>query len=395
MTRDDDLPLYQIVDYDEHFENNKSRLRERCAFVCVPNKHGGSGLSNVLGEPDGSAIYGIWMLILQLCSRQRKPREGYLTQDGKKNGRRLGARELANLLRRPIEEIHRCLEVCCSPQVGFMGVVDGQVPGTQRTLSGQATSTAHIYNEHSEGTAGASDEHLAGTSGPNRPENGTTPDGHLMDIDRAPDGHSMDARAGTERKKERRNPPTVPQGGTEETGQEQGGEGAPDGHLAGTERTPVAHSMDTEGALQYAEAERWLNSLFPGCAKKFSGEEMHLLSEVLPIDHATVGLLTWAYTLERDKEGWAIYDRARTNKPKHSRLTLLREFDAECQKWRTVRHQLGLNGKYDTTKAAPEQWTAAERATAKEIFGNDVDLPRFKKDAPSSVRSQIEEAAAK
>lgn len=122
----DALPLYQIVDYDENFENNKSRLRDRCSFVCVPNKHGGTGLSNLLSEPDNLSIYGFWMLLLQLCSRQRKPRLGYVTADGKIDGRRLGAAELARTFRASRAQVCRYLQVLESPEVGFLQLVDGE-----------------------------------------------------------------------------------------------------------------------------------------------------------------------------------------------------------------------------------------------------------------------------
>jgi hypothetical protein len=122
----DPFPLYQIVDYDDHFENNKSRERAQCAFVCVPNKHGGTGLCNLLSQPDNLSIYGFWMLLLQLCSRQRKPRLGYVTADGKIDGRRLGADELARTFRTSKTQVCRSLEVLRLPEVGFLRLVGGE-----------------------------------------------------------------------------------------------------------------------------------------------------------------------------------------------------------------------------------------------------------------------------
>jgi hypothetical protein len=66
------IPLYQIVDWADHFENAKSKSYQKCSYACVPNKQGGSGWSNVMGEVDGMAIYGVWMSIVQICSRQRE-----------------------------------------------------------------------------------------------------------------------------------------------------------------------------------------------------------------------------------------------------------------------------------------------------------------------------------
>jgi hypothetical protein len=94
------IPLYQIANYNRIYENFRSRNVDRCMFVYVPNNLGDAALANVLGEPDGAAILGIWELILKLCSGQPKPRHGCLTADGKL-GRRYCAGELARLFRRP------------------------------------------------------------------------------------------------------------------------------------------------------------------------------------------------------------------------------------------------------------------------------------------------------
>jgi hypothetical protein len=147
----DQFPLYQIVDYDEHFENNKSRVRNQCSFVCVPNKHGGTGLSNLLSEPDNLFIYGFWMLLLQLCSRQRSPRLGYVTADGKENGRRLGAAELARTFRVSAAQVRRCLQVLVSPEVGFMRLVDGKAESPESDGVWMDTSKARsVFNQGTE-----------------------------------------------------------------------------------------------------------------------------------------------------------------------------------------------------------------------------------------------------
>src|SRR5438105_183446 len=98
-------PLFQVVNWNGHFENNKSRERDRCGFVCIPNKHGGLGLTTVLQHPEGAAIYGIWALILELCSKQRRPREGWLTDSGRADGRPISVEQLARLFRRPVIEV--------------------------------------------------------------------------------------------------------------------------------------------------------------------------------------------------------------------------------------------------------------------------------------------------
>ena len=70
----------QVIDWNDYFENNKSREINKCSFVCTPNKQDGMGLLRVLNEPDGAAIYGIWGLIIGAASRQSLPRSGHLTR---------------------------------------------------------------------------------------------------------------------------------------------------------------------------------------------------------------------------------------------------------------------------------------------------------------------------
>jgi hypothetical protein len=116
---------YQIRDWDKHFENNKSRERDHCSFVCVPNKQHGLGFCRVMAEPDGAMIYGIWHLLTGCCSQQIKPRHGWLTDtgrapDGQQAGTPLAPQDLALKFRRPVSEVVRALYVLSSASVGWV-----------------------------------------------------------------------------------------------------------------------------------------------------------------------------------------------------------------------------------------------------------------------------------
>jgi hypothetical protein len=148
--KNDDLPLYQIVDWNRHFENNRSRQRDKCAFVCIPNKHGGSGLSNLLAEPNGWGLYGIWVLIVEMCSRQLPPREGHLTNDGRRDGWRLGSEELAHTLRVPASEVRRCLAAVSSKNVGFMKLIAGK-PEVLESMLPQVTAETITSSDNPDG----------------------------------------------------------------------------------------------------------------------------------------------------------------------------------------------------------------------------------------------------
>jgi uncharacterized phage protein (TIGR02220 family) len=138
--------VYQVKDWDRNYENNKSREREDCSFVCVPNSHSGLGISRVLDEKDGATIYGIFNLIVGACSRQRKPREGWMTQDGHPTGTPWAVADLSLMFRRPEKEIRRALDVLCSPGVAWIGRVeiaeDGQIIGGARVVPADCPPSA-------------------------------------------------------------------------------------------------------------------------------------------------------------------------------------------------------------------------------------------------------------
>jgi hypothetical protein len=122
------LMIYQVKDWDENFENNKSRERDSCSFVCVPNKQHGLGFCRIMAEKDGSSIYGIWVMILGFCSQQEKPRQGWITENGERDGVPLEAVDLALKFRRPVEELERALSFLCSEKIGWICQSARQVP---------------------------------------------------------------------------------------------------------------------------------------------------------------------------------------------------------------------------------------------------------------------------
>jgi hypothetical protein len=94
----------------------------------VPNKQHGLGLTLILAEPDGANIYGIWCLILGACSRQRRPREGWLTDDGRAAGQPWTVGTLALRWRRTTAELSRALDYLSSDSIGW--IVKAEVTAT-------------------------------------------------------------------------------------------------------------------------------------------------------------------------------------------------------------------------------------------------------------------------
>src|ERR1043166_7836535 len=115
---------YQIKNWDACFENNKSRERDHCSFVCVPNKQHGLGFCRVVSHLRGAAIYGNWQMIVGACSQQSKPRAGWLTHNGRPDGTPWTAADLALKFRRPVKEIELALKVLSSPEVDWLTTVE-------------------------------------------------------------------------------------------------------------------------------------------------------------------------------------------------------------------------------------------------------------------------------
>lgn len=132
------MSVYQILNWDRHFENDRSRKIDRCSFACVPNKQHGMGFCRIASEPDGAAIYGIWHMIVGACSQQSLPRDGWLTENGKSDGVPWAAADLALKFRRPETEILRSLKFLSSERVAWL-IVHSQLTSNSRPTHVVAT----------------------------------------------------------------------------------------------------------------------------------------------------------------------------------------------------------------------------------------------------------------
>jgi len=131
---------YRIRDWDNNFENARSRAIEKCKWVPMPNKQDGMGFTRVIAEPDGAAIYGIWCLIVGACSRQKAERDGWLTDDGLETGAPWTASDLALRWRRPLEEVERALAFLSSDKIGWIEAIGESHQNDTRAIPGTAQS---------------------------------------------------------------------------------------------------------------------------------------------------------------------------------------------------------------------------------------------------------------
>lgn len=148
------MTVYQVRDWQFHFENDRSRQVVRCGFVCVPNKQSGMGLSYLLAEPDGLAIYGTFHLIIGACSQQQiTPREGWLTTTGRIIGSPWTTADLSVKFRRSVVEMTRALEVLTSERVLWLQAFDTEDTDFKSRLT-HAALTANSQPTHLEGKEG-------------------------------------------------------------------------------------------------------------------------------------------------------------------------------------------------------------------------------------------------
>jgi predicted phage replisome organizer len=156
------------------------------------------------------------------------------------------------------------------------------------------------------------------------------------------------------------------------------------------EDTPTVPKGTDADVLGFDETKQWLNDLF-GRKRAWSDEEDALLAKLLPISQSDRALLQWAYSLNRDSEGWALVDRERVSKPKHSLIVLLREFSSEIDKWRSV----GKHGEEQESDRAPvPAWNEQRQEAAYALYGEGVNFAHPFHLVAQSVRREIDDRVA-
>lgn len=75
------MNVYQIKDWNDHYENNRSRKVKDLAWVPIPNRHDGEAYSRLMIQKDAAIYFSTWILLLQVASRCH-PRGSLLTSSG-------------------------------------------------------------------------------------------------------------------------------------------------------------------------------------------------------------------------------------------------------------------------------------------------------------------------
>jgi hypothetical protein len=113
--------LYRIKDWNDHYENNRSRTVKDLQWVAIPNRHDGEGYSLVMAHERSSEIFTAFILMLQVASRCQ-PR-GSLLRD---NGRPHDATSLALKTRGRREWFEVAMGVLVSQEIGWIEAIELQ-----------------------------------------------------------------------------------------------------------------------------------------------------------------------------------------------------------------------------------------------------------------------------
>lgn len=112
--------LYRIVDWENLYENNRTRNMKNMLWVPVPVKHDGYGYCQLVQEL-GAAGLGAWLAILQTAAKSH-PR-GTLMRDACNPH---DAKSISIISRLDAKIIHKTIELCATPDIGWLEVVEIQ-----------------------------------------------------------------------------------------------------------------------------------------------------------------------------------------------------------------------------------------------------------------------------
>lgn len=99
----------------------------------------------------------------------------------------------------------------------------------------------------------------------------------------------------------------------------------------------LPEGIESDDPMGIDEAVPWFESLFHR-NRAWSCEELQLLSKLVPISRDDKALIDWAYNLAPSNR---FHEQT---KLRQELTTLLREFNAEIDKIKTVRRRMGMNG---------------------------------------------------
>jgi len=99
------VPTFRIVNWNTHYENNRTREMRNMSWVPIPVKLAGDGYTEMVEGKDGAAIYGAWVACV-LVAASCDPRGTLLRGNGEPHD----PRSLSRITRLPTPIIRKMLE---------------------------------------------------------------------------------------------------------------------------------------------------------------------------------------------------------------------------------------------------------------------------------------------
>lgn len=109
------MKVLRVRNWNETFENNRTREMQRMDWVPVSNRHDTHGFNTIISKADGTALYGAWMLILQVASKCR-PRGVLFRAPGIPHN----AESIATITRADGRIIQRALDILLEEEIGWL-----------------------------------------------------------------------------------------------------------------------------------------------------------------------------------------------------------------------------------------------------------------------------------
>ena len=144
------MKAWHVVQFDTMHSTAESRKLGQSWWVAKPNKHDGMSYCRITAEEDGLALYGAWSAIVEVASKGPRESRGWLIR----NGRALGAADLAVLTRFPRAGFERALEFFARQEVGWLAEEEFEGPGAAARQPGGAAREPDCHSEGSIQTNG-------------------------------------------------------------------------------------------------------------------------------------------------------------------------------------------------------------------------------------------------
>jgi len=135
--------MLKVKNWNKWFEGAKTRTYKRKSTCLMPCKHG-LGYRRIIRLPNGPALFGAWVALVQVLSRHDAPREGYLTDTGRPDGKEYTPQDLEMLTDIPANIFEDMIRACSEDSVGWLVSAQGYRGDTAGIADGHHADTARI-----------------------------------------------------------------------------------------------------------------------------------------------------------------------------------------------------------------------------------------------------------